>query len=464
MTLGRLATLAILALAFAQLALIGRVELTFDEAYYALWASAPQWGYLDHPPMVAWMIAASEALFGHSEFGVRALFFAMGVAVPALIARTAWVLYADKRVAATAALLWIAAPISAAAPLATPDAPLVYFWTLALAGLAEVHRGRGTAWALVGLAAGAAGLSKMTAGFLGAGVALAVVATPSLRPQLRQRGPYLAAALALAVVAPFIVWNAGHGWATFVKQGARLGVRGFAPIHVLEFAGAAVALLNPITVVATLLAIRRLRGRAPSEPTRILLSTVAPALVYFLIHALHDRVQGHWPAPLFPALLILAARALVAMSMRRAVLAAIALEAVAAAAVYLHLATAWPAFDADPTARIGGWRALTAQVFEVAKARQARFVLARGYAATSLLTFYGPAAPPVGEFGEPERWTFRAPLDASGEGLAFGPPEFADELARRYSHVERVATISRVVAGRARENYALFQIGGETPP
>ena len=44
------AAAACLALLAAQLWLIGRVELTFDEAYYTLWSRSLAWGYLDHPP------------------------------------------------------------------------------------------------------------------------------------------------------------------------------------------------------------------------------------------------------------------------------------------------------------------------------------------------------------------------------------------------------------------------------
>ena len=118
--------------------------------------------------------------------------------LPGLIAAIAWRLYRSARIAAFAALLWASMPLVAGAPLVTPDAPLVLFWTLALLGLAEVWRGRAAFWLLVGAAAGLALLAKLTAGFLGAGIALALFATPSLRPQCFRPAPYLAAALALA--------------------------------------------------------------------------------------------------------------------------------------------------------------------------------------------------------------------------------------------------------------------------
>jgi 4-amino-4-deoxy-L-arabinose transferase-like glycosyltransferase len=455
----RLAILAALALAFAQLLMIGRVELTFDEAYYALWARAPQAGYFDHPPLVAWTIWASERLFGDGESGVRGLFWLEAALAPALVGWIGWRLFAEIETAAAAALLYVAAPLAAAAPRATPATPLVFFWTLSLAGLVEVWRGRTAAWGLVGLAAGAAGLAKMTAGFLGAGVALALLATPSLRGQWRKPGPWVAAGLALAVLSPFLIWNAEHGFATFVKQGGRLAAERFAPAYLAEFLGTQALLMNPLTVAVALAAAWRGSGAA-SEPVRLLAATLLPALLYFAAHALHDRVQGNWPAPLYPALALLAAHALVLARWLWAPKAAAALGLAVTTAAYLHLAFAAPDMGpADPLARVGGWRDLAARVFAQARERKAGFVLAHGYAATSLLTWYGPGDIEVIEAEEPERWTFRAAPRVEGEGLAFGPPGFAEELARRFLRVEAAATLQREVGAAGLERYTLFEVG-----
>jgi 4-amino-4-deoxy-L-arabinose transferase-like glycosyltransferase len=452
---------AIVALVVAQGLVIGRVELTFDEAYYVMWARWPQAGYYDHPPLVAWAILASQSLFGRGEFGVRALFWLAGASLPALVAWIGWRLYEDAATGVAAGLILLGAPLLAGAPLATPDTPLTLFWTLALAGIAEVWRGRPWAWGVVGLATGAAGLAKLTAGFLGLGIALALMATPSLRGQFRRPGPWLAAVLALLVVSPFLIWNYDHGYATLLKQGGRIGARGFAPRYLAEFVGAQLALFNPLTAAAVLWAARRGRD-APSEPTRLLLATVAPALAYFVLHALHDRVQGNWPAPLYPALALLAARA--TRTLRWAPPAAAALGLAATAAAYLHLATEWPRLGpSDPLLRIGGWRELSAETFAAARARSAGFVLAQGYAATSLLSFYGPSAPPVIEAGEPQRWTFRPPVDTRGPGLAFGPPAFAATLGRLYARVTPVETLRRRVGGVELEPYVLFTVEGAAP-
>src|SRR5215213_5585455 len=55
-----------------------------DEAYYWVYSRFPDWGYFDHPPMVAILIKAGYALF-HNEFGVRLWFAVMSTFSVALI-------------------------------------------------------------------------------------------------------------------------------------------------------------------------------------------------------------------------------------------------------------------------------------------------------------------------------------------------------------------------------------------
>src|ERR1700743_884959 len=49
----------------------GRVELFPEESYYWNYAQHLDIGYLDHPPMVAWLIKLGTLIFGDTEFGVR---------------------------------------------------------------------------------------------------------------------------------------------------------------------------------------------------------------------------------------------------------------------------------------------------------------------------------------------------------------------------------------------------------
>jgi 4-amino-4-deoxy-L-arabinose transferase-like glycosyltransferase len=445
--------------------LIGRVELTFDEAYYTLWSRYLTWGYYDHPPMVAVWIRASTALFGGSEFGVRALGAAAFALVPGLVGVMAARLYDSPRVGAYAALVWLGMPLSAGAALVTPDAPLTFFSALTLMGLIEVYRGCGLGWLIVGAALGLALQSKFTALFLGAGVGLALFWVPSLRKELRNPAPYAAAGLSVAIFAPFLVWNSAHGWATFVKQFGRVPGRGVAVGYVAEFLAAQFALANPLLMIAGISIFRRM-SPPEDERRRLLLAFLSPAIGYFLVHSLHDRVQGNWTAPLYPALAIVAGEAAARGPgwARRLGSFGIPLGLTVIAFGYLHIATDWPALGPeDPLARIGGWRELARQVDVEAKRENAAFILARGYAATSLLTYYGDGVTPVIQSGEPERWIFAPAPDSSWltrPGLAIGEADRGEEsdLKGKFRVVERVGVLTRRQRGTDVGAFELFRV------
>jgi 4-amino-4-deoxy-L-arabinose transferase-like glycosyltransferase len=486
--LGVYAAAAALALFVLQALAAQRLQLSFDEAYYTLWSRFLAFGYLDHPPMVALFIRASTLLFGESEFGVRALSLILVGALPGLIALIAWRLFRSTETVALAALMWISMPlVLAGAVFVTPDAPLVVFWTLGLAALVELWRTGKARWLLaIGLALGLALQSKFTAFFFAAGVALALIAIPSLRRWLVS--PALAAAfvLALALFAPLVIWNAGHDWATFAKQLGRAPPHGFAPGYVVEFLASQIGLLNPLVFGALALAIATIPWRTPvapgsrAEARRLLACTIAPGALYFLVHALHGRVQGNWLAPLYPGCAILAADW--AAAARRVGAAglkgAVATGALWAAPVGLAVAAlgfvqattgVFPLGRADPVARIEGFRDLARDLDAQAKADRAAFILTQGYALTSLMTYYGDPSIPVIQPDQRMRWIFAPeppePLFAE-RGLALGEPgrNFDFDLKRRFRVVESAGALLRRRAGGVIASYELYRVADPIAP
>ena len=456
---------ALIALAAVQAFAAAHTELSPDEAYYLLWSRHLAWGYYDHPPMVAAWIAVSRGLFGDSPLGVRMLGILGGLAGAAASARIAWRLWRDPRVAAFAALLFTAPLLLAAgAIIATPDVPLVFFWTLGLLALAEVDAGAGGgAWLLFGLALGGACLSKFTGAFLGAGAGLALLVTPRLRPWLTRPHPYAAAALAAAMAAPFILWNAENGWVTFAKQLARVPVRSFSPRYFPEFLGAQVGLFNPLLAAV---AAAGLRGSRADGGRRLLIASIAPALLYFAFHATHARVQANWLAPLYPAGIALAAQTAAAATQGWRLAAArwsaplgIAATALAAVqAVYAPLALG----VVDPTLQLVGWRALAESVAARAHEQGASVVLTQGYALTAELKLNGPAEVAFEQPDERARWSAIAPAPAplAGPALAMSRQGtgFADGLAKRFRDVTPLAPIARARGGQTAEVYDVWRV------
>jgi 4-amino-4-deoxy-L-arabinose transferase-like glycosyltransferase len=465
-----------------------RIELTFDEAYYSLWARSLAFGYLDHPPMVAALIRGSTALFGGSELGVRALSLLFVGALPALVALIAWRLFRSAETAALAVLMWIAMPlVMAGAVFVAPDAPLVVFWSLGLAALVELWRAGKARWLLaMGAALGLMLQSKFTGAFFAAGAALCLVTTPSLRRWLASPAPLAALALAAAMFAPFVVWNAEHGWATFLKQGGRTAANALAPYYLVEFVAAQVWLMNPLVFAALAAAVVAVPWRRPVAPgsadeaRRILASTIVPAAFYFVFHALHDRVQGNWLAPLFPACAILAADWVA--SARRAgegglsgAIAAAALWAAPLGAAAMVLAFVQvetgvlPLGAADPTARVVGFRDLAHDLDARVTADGAAFVLTQGYALTSLMTYYGDPSIPVVQPEQRIRWIFEPPppdtlFGAPGLALGEAGRGFDFILRMRFGSVEPAGVLERRRAGRTIGTYELYRVADPFAP
>jgi 4-amino-4-deoxy-L-arabinose transferase-like glycosyltransferase len=182
-----------------------------DEAYYLAWATAPDWGYFDHPPGVAWVAATGLLSWGSPLAGrlgalaVAALAFpfAAGLLVRAGI---------TDREAHLAGLLLLTFNFCAlaAGALTTPDAAFVTAWSAALHEAATALAGRRTRWIGAGLAAGLGLLAKYNMVLIGPVFAWALWRGD--RNALRTPWPWLGAIVAGVVFAPHLAWNAQHEW------------------------------------------------------------------------------------------------------------------------------------------------------------------------------------------------------------------------------------------------------------
>ncbi|MGH7622615.1 MAG: glycosyltransferase family 39 protein, partial [Gemmatimonadaceae bacterium] len=192
----------------ARVVLGALVPLAPDETYYWEWSRRLAAGYVDHPSAIALLVRLGTMVCGTTPLGVRIGSLVAGAAASLVIVRVSGTLGGDRAMLRAA---WIIACMPLAQvglALATPDAPLLFFWSLALAALttavrAELpQRTHTLAWVLAGMALGAALYSKYTAILLLAGVGIALVMQPSLRRQLATRAPYAGLAAALIVFAP----------------------------------------------------------------------------------------------------------------------------------------------------------------------------------------------------------------------------------------------------------------------
>ena len=437
-----------------------------DEAYYRVWSRVLSPGYLDDAPMVAFWIRLGTAVAGATPLGVRLLGPLASAFGSLLLYRAAADLFPGRPRVGLVAALFINATLlfGAGSVLMTPDVPLLFFWTLGLFAMARlIATGNGLWWLLAGLAVGLALDSKYTALLFIAAIFVWLLATDLGRGWLRRPEPWLGAALALILFAPVIAWNASHHWASFLKQGGR--VADWQPWDALRFESELVVgqagLFTPIVFVFAVagtwhLARRAWRARDPSS-TLVSLLTLLPAAL-FLEHALGDRVQGNWPAILYPSA-ALAAAALPGPTWSRWRWPAAALGFLITAIVYVQaLAAPFPIPPRlDPTLRqLGGWSQFAAAVAKEGRAQHARFVATANYGDASELAFLQTL--PV--IGLGPRWTYfrlppAAPIIAGQTGLLLERTGAAAPDPRLWAPLAPPAEIVRVRNGLPAERFRL---------
>jgi len=199
------------------LAFSGRYGWQRDELYYYVAGKHLQAGYVDYPPVTALLSAGARLLFGGSLVGFRLFAILAGtgtIVVAALVARE---LGGNRRAQTIAAALVAFSPILIATnglfqPVSFDQlATMVVLW-LAVRVFTEPGPGPGSvkSWVALGVAAGIGLETKYTLAVVL--VALAACVVVWRRDLLRQRGLWLAAAIAAVLMLPNLVWQAGHDW------------------------------------------------------------------------------------------------------------------------------------------------------------------------------------------------------------------------------------------------------------
>lgn len=410
-------------IALARVAVAAHTPIIDDEGYYWIWSRHPSLSYLDHPPLVAWLDRLATSA-GRTEYLLRApaMLATLGTTLLLfLLGRDLFGAQAGIRAAA----LHLAVPVFALQAVhAIPD-PLLYLcWTAGLWTFWRVtHGGSALWWAWCGLALGFGLLSKFWMIVLL--VAWLVVLTwPRYRGLARRPGLYLAAGLALVLVAPVIAWNAQHGWAAlrfWLHAGAPGGPpgggsRGWDLLRdaAVQF-GYGGPLLFPLLVWALWKSWRL--GRADERFAYLALAGISTLLLVVAADLLGvDR--PNWPAPAYLAGVV-ALGALWPPRLSRAALLSSLLLSLAVAVTIPAIPWLPPAMRWD---ELYGWREVTAELVRRADALggPARVVLlGQRYNQAAYFGYYTQDRVPVStrRYGE---FSFLAPRHryAGWQGIA----------------------------------------------
>jgi hypothetical protein len=234
----------------------------------------------------------------------------------------------------------------------------------------------------------------------------------------------------------------------------------------LEFLGAQLGLASPFIFILGGAGLARAR---PRDDLFLPAMLIWPGLIYFLIHALHDRVQGNWPCFLYPAFVILAVSEFSESGWRKWC----ARLAAPVAAIFLLVAYAQaltgfiPLGARDPLARLlgVGFKPVADSLASAARADRAGAILTTDYEATAWLRFYEPGLKVV-QVGEIYRYPAAPMPDAA---LMRGPLLYfveqkrdrSAELQKYFSTVSLATQLRIGKAGRELASYEIYTV--QTP-
>lgn len=282
---------------------LGSVELLPEEAYYWNYSRHFDFGYLDHPPLTAWLIRLSTAIFGQNEFGVRFPALCCGVVTSIFVYKLARNLFGPA--AALAALLFtqVLPYFFLSGLLMTPDALLAASWAGSLYFLERgLIGGQGRAWIYAGICLGLGMISKYSIALLAAVSLLFMLWDRESRQWLRRWQPYMGALLALLIFSPVVFWNFQHDWASFAFQTSRrLADRPQFALH--KLIASIIVLITPTGMLALgglLFAYPRGddAGMQAARQRRLVGLAVLLPLAVFAVFSLRHEVKLDWSGPL----------------------------------------------------------------------------------------------------------------------------------------------------------------------
>jgi hypothetical protein len=260
----------------------GGYGLFRDEFYYVACANNLAAGYVDHPPLSAFILRAVMETFGDSLFSIR-LIAALAGALTVLFTGLITLRLGGGKLATFIACLFCFSPINMAMTgYYSMNSIDILCWTLvAYLMILIIQQEKGKWWIVLGFVLGLGLLNKIGVLFIGAGLFAGLLATPH-RKWFLTRGPYLTGVIALLCFLPYIIWNFQHSFAhlEFIRNASS---EKYASQTAMDFLAGQIMMNNPVSILVWLPGVIALFTSEYFKPYRLLgWLYVVPLLIFVL--------------------------------------------------------------------------------------------------------------------------------------------------------------------------------------
>ena len=290
---------------------LGTYELLEEEAYYWNYAQHIDIGYLDHPPVVSYLIWIGTFLFGDNEFGVRFGAMVASLVTAFFVYKTTLMIFGRSAALVSMLLVSVLPFYFGTALLMTPDASLTACWAGTLYYLYRVFiKKHIKCWIGVAICLGVGMASKYTIVFLGPAIVAYMLLEKDSRKWFFKPHAYITAISAFVIFSPVIIWNMNNEWASFLFQ-SKGRINDAAEFTTHELLGSILILITPVAFATFIHFL--MRGRkyisigvddalARKKHLFFLVMTLAP-LSIFLFFSFTKEVKFNWTGPLWLAMI-----------------------------------------------------------------------------------------------------------------------------------------------------------------
>ena len=269
-------------------------SLAHDEAYYWVYAQHLDWGYFDHPPAIAFLIAIGSAILP-GEIGVRLTTVLLNLATVYLF----WKLVRPKKTPLFFGVLFSIMIVHVGGFFAAPDIPLLCFSTIFLFLLrAYLEKPQNILVLLLAIVIAIMLYSKYHSVLM---FAFCVIPNWQL---LRKPGLWMIGVLALLLFLPHLYWQWDNDWLTFrfhlFERDQKPWNWGLPANYLLG------QLLIYGPLIGPLLFYAMIRKKPADQFERTLQFLVYTVFGFFFLNSFRGRIEANWTTIAFPALIYLA--------------------------------------------------------------------------------------------------------------------------------------------------------------
>lgn len=272
------------------------VELHADEAYYWMYSRFLDWGYFDHPPMVAVFIKLGDVLF-HNSLGLRLL---------TIITSTFSIYLLWKIAGRYVQKPWLFVSLFSTVVLfhvygfiTTPDSPLFFFTVLFFYIYQRYCEEDKTKWALL--------LALIIACLLYSkyhGILVLFFTILSNFKLLRRPSFWLIVIVSVCAFLPHIMWQVHNNYPSFYYHVIDRNADFYKFKFTYEYVLAQLALAGPL--VGWFLYKSAVQLKSSDAFIRAVKFNFYGIFVFFLFSTFKGRVEAHWTLPAMLCLFILA--------------------------------------------------------------------------------------------------------------------------------------------------------------